>query len=312
MKEASIALVRRSMRTAVRRLGSPAVHAMIVPSLNPYFGALRENYSVFYAKDDYLAGAGLMGIQQRRLRRRAIEQPRRADLVVAVSSVLVDVYRAQGIEAVLIPNGCDPEHFSNTAAPPTGGTPTVAFVGHLSDRVDVGLLAAVAREGVRVKLIGPAQETMRSGLFDDVLAGPNVSWLGPRAYADLPRLLDDVTTCLLPYANTPFNRASFPLKILEYLAAGRRVVATDLPAVRWLDTDLVTIAQDGSSFARSVVHSLRRPLHQDEVSVRRSFAREHAWAARARLLAEALLLADPVGIPPSEKPRTTVSPRESW
>ena len=42
-------------------------------------------------------------------------------------------------------------------------------------------------------------------------------------YDKLGSALADVTVCLLPYADTDFNRASFPLKILEYLAAGRRV-----------------------------------------------------------------------------------------
>ena len=43
---------------------------------------------------------------------------------------------------------------------------------------------------------------------------------------------------LTPYADTPFNEASFPLKTLEYFSAGLPVVSTDLPGSRWLRDDL--------------------------------------------------------------------------
>ena len=61
------------------------MRAVIVPSLNPLFGAVGEQYSVFYAGDDYVAGARLLGINPRRLERRARRQPVDADIVVGVS-----------------------------------------------------------------------------------------------------------------------------------------------------------------------------------------------------------------------------------
>jgi teichuronic acid biosynthesis glycosyltransferase TuaH len=288
-KEIALALTRRAMRRAVRELGSRSVRAVIVPSLNPLFGAVGERFSVFYAKDDYLAGAGLMGIDRRRLERRAARQPRDADVVVAVSPTLVAGYRRDDVEALLVPNGCDVAPFEHVAAP-AAEDPVVAFVGHLSDRVDVALLDAVAATGVRVRIVGARQQTMTAGHFDAVLARPNVEWTGPVPYADLPEVLADVTTCLLPYADNDFNRASFPLKILEYLAAGRRVVATDLPAVRWLDTALISTASSPDGFAAAVTASLAEPLSADEVRERQSYAATHSWERRARTVAEALEL----------------------
>ena len=54
----------------------------------------------------------------------------------------------------------------------------------------------------------------------------------------------------MPYGRTEFNKHSFPMKTLEYLSAGRPVVATSLPAIRWLDTDLVPLADTPEAFAR--------------------------------------------------------------
>ena len=231
-----------------------------------------------------------MGISRRRLIRRADRQPRDADVVVTVSPSLAETMRRRGVDPVLIPNGCDVTLFSRTSPPTPGEAPTVAYVGHLSDRVDVRLLEAVADSGVDLLLIGPRQETMTAGLFDAVLSRPNVRWAGPVPYADLPASLAEVSTCLLPYADSEFNRASFPLKILEYLAAGRRVVSTGLPAVRWLDTDLVDVADTPASFAAAVAASTAEPLRSDEIAGRRAFAAGHSWESRAGTLAETLQL----------------------
>jgi teichuronic acid biosynthesis glycosyltransferase TuaH len=295
-KQIALASVRRAVREATRTLGATRVQALIVPSLNPMFGTADERVSVFYAKDDYLAGAGLMGIRQRRLRTRAVRQPRDADVVVAVSPVLVDRYRELGIDAVLIPNGCDVDHFATVSAPPSRPVPpVVGFVGHVSDRIDFDLLDAVASAGHELRIIGSRQETLRRvDRFEALTARPNVTWSGPVPYADLADELAGLTTCLLPYDNdSRFNRASFPLKVLEYLAAGRRVVATGLPAVQWLDTDLISVANTAGDFAAAVTESLRSPLGADEVARRRAFAAGHTWRERTRLLADALQLGSP-------------------
>jgi teichuronic acid biosynthesis glycosyltransferase TuaH len=145
----------------------------------------------------------------------------------------------------------------------------------------------VAERGVRVLPIGPAQQTMSSGHFDALIAHPCVKWVGAVPYADLPRHLSAATTCLLTYTDTEFNRASFPLKALEYLTAGRRVVVTDLPALRWLGTNLVTIAYGRQAFADAVVQPLAEPFTTVEVARRRELAAGHTWTQRGRSFAEA-------------------------
>jgi teichuronic acid biosynthesis glycosyltransferase TuaH len=86
---------------------------------------------------------------------------------------------------------------------------------------------------------------------------------------------------LTPYVNTPFNQASFPLKTLDYLAAGLPVVSTDLDASRWLATEHIRIAEGPQSFAHLVVDSILLPPSPMDVEARQMLASEHGWPKRA-------------------------------
>ncbi len=92
----------------------------------------------------------------------------------------------------------------------------------------------------------------------------------------------------MPYGDTQFNRNSFPLKTLEYLAAGRPVVATPLPAVRWLETDLVAQAASPEAFAAAVLRQAPLARGPALVAARRELAMRHSWPARAEQLARLL------------------------
>jgi teichuronic acid biosynthesis glycosyltransferase TuaH len=93
---------------------------------------------------------------------------------------------------------------------------------------------------------------------------------------------------LTPYAGSDFNRASFPLKTLEYLAGGRGVVATDLPAVQWLASPLITTAAGPDDYAAAVLRALDEPRTPALVAARRALASRHGWAARTAEFAAAL------------------------
>jgi teichuronic acid biosynthesis glycosyltransferase TuaH len=67
-------------------------------------------------------------------------------------------------------------------------------------------------------------------------------------------------------------------------------VVTPLPAHRWLDTDLITIAEGRDGFAGRVREALATPRSGELVAERRAFARRHSWQGRAARIAELLHL----------------------
>lgn len=113
-------------------------------------------------------------------------------------------------------------------------------------------------------------------------------WVGRKPFEVIPSYLRLIDVGIVPYGNSPFNRGSFPMKTLEYLAAGRPVVATDLPSIRWLDTSLVTMAGGAAEFADAVDRSLAETRSPALVAERMAFAARHDWAGRAADLLAAI------------------------
>lgn len=294
----ALAVTRRAIRSAVRRLGRPDVHTVIAASFAPVFGLCGERRRVFYSTDDFVAGAELIKVDREALLREEARQLASVDTVVVCSPGLLDRYRAMGHHPVLVPNGCDDELFARTDEAPlpadvTLPPPVAGFVGHLTERIDVSLLESVAGRGMSVLLVGAPSPSFDLSRLERVLALPNVQAVGRKEFSALPSYLRATDVGLLPYGDTAFNRASFPLKVLEYLAAGRGAVSTGLPAVRWLATDLIDVADTPEAFADAVEAALERPRTPELAVARQTFAHRHGWSRRAEEMARVLGLAGP-------------------
>lgn len=289
------ASVRRQVRDAVRALGA-TVHAVVqIPPHFPVFGAAGESLRVHLASDDFVAGARLHGVSTGWVRAQERRLAREADRVIAVSPVLQEKWRRLGHDPVLVTNGCDVETFAATARTPPAADvrlprPVAAFIGTLSERTDVRWLDAVAAAGHSLLLVGPRSHTAAHDALDAVLARPNVQWVGRRPHTEVPAYLAHASVGVLPYSDNDFNRASFPLKVLDYLAAGLPVVASDLPATRWLDTDLVRLVRDPDRFETEVAAALAAPPDAALAEARHRFAAGHDWDVRVAQIAEVLEL----------------------
>jgi teichuronic acid biosynthesis glycosyltransferase TuaH len=293
MRPVTERLVRRALAHAVRRIGLP-VRAVISawPAID-VFGACSERIRVWWAQDDFAAGAGLMGHVAEQVAAAEQARLRRSDFVVAANPVIAARLGAAGHDVELIPYGSDPETF---AAPPSPAGPTAdaippvaALVGQLNERIAPHLLEAVADRAVPLLLVGPAAQS-GSDWLRRLTDRPGVTWVGAQPFSALPALLSRAHVGLVPYADSAFNRGSFPLKTLEYLSAGLPVVATGLPATRWLsaDADLITIADHPADFADAVVRAVSSPSTPELRDRCRAFARAHSYEQRAHDLIAAI------------------------
>jgi teichuronic acid biosynthesis glycosyltransferase TuaH len=282
-------LVRAQIRWALRRLRRrPAV--VIAGHLHDVLGRWGDDVvDVLYGTDDWVAGAELLGQARRRLRTEEQAALRRADLVLCVGPALAERWRRLGADPVIFPNGCDADTLRAVDdAPPAPlprgfPTPVAGLVGQLNDRIDLRLLDAVAATGIGLLIVGPRVAHWAPPGAEELFARPNVHHVGAVAFDEVPRWYTRIDVGLTPYTDSPFNRASFPLKTLEYLAAGRPAVSSDLPASRMLEhaTPHVCVAGDSESFAAAVLDRARLPRSPEVVRERRAVADRYSWASRA-------------------------------
>ena len=287
-------LARRYLRRAAGRFRG-RVHAVIsVWPQYPIFGSCGEDVRVYWSQDDFVGGAGLMGLNAKHLETRECDVAADADFVAAVSPVLAQTWRDRGREALFIPNGADLISFADVdrAPCPSDGRlpgPTAGLIGHINARIDLHLLEAIAERGRSLLLVGPKDPAFEPDRLEALLRRPNVCWVGPKPFELLPGYLRLIDVGIVPYLDNAFNRGSFPMKTLEYLAAGRAVVATDLPSIRWLATDLVALASGPGAFADAVDSALAEVRSPAMMAARKAFVSRHDWAKRAADMHSAIM-----------------------
>jgi len=287
------ALVRRSLTRAVARLGGRVNAVVAAAPAWPVFGTCGERLRVFWAQDDYAGGAELMGLDPQRVLRGELAAAASADLIVASSAHVRDAWVARGYAPTLIPFGCDAGRFAQAGHLPQPDdirldVPVAGFVGHINERIDIRLLEATVDCGMSLLLVGPLDPKFEPSRMAALLARPNVCWVGEKPFEDLPPYLGALDVGLVPYTRSQFNMGSFPLKTLEYLSAGLRVVSTDLPATRWLATDLVAIESSPAGFVEAARRAVGMPRATGEILRRQRFAAAHDWSCRAADWAQAL------------------------
>jgi glycosyltransferase involved in cell wall biosynthesis len=192
--------------------------------------------------------------------------------------------------SAVIPNGIEPAEWADLGQPPAWFTalprPRLVYVGSLEGRVDVGQVRAVAEafpDG-SVTLMGPLLDPGHFAPLDGLQNVELRAGLFPRR--EVVELVAGADACLVPHVRNALTEAMSPLKLYEYLAAGRPVAAVDLPPIRSVQ-GRVALAPAGGDLVAAVRRALE--LGPAPEAERLAFVRANAWSERFdRLLALAL------------------------
>lgn len=249
-------------------------------------GTLQEALVVYHNYDDMHDFPG-----NERLREVMLDYDRRlarvADAVFVPSQAMYERHRRLGVRVHLIPNAADFPLFHQALAPQTELAPELAalprpifgYAGWLGAQIDVGLLIRVAEAHptASLALVGP--DALPAGPDRDRLrALPNVHFLGPQPRQALPAFLKGFEVALIPYRLEGYTLVIYPLKLHEYLAAGRAVVATALPELR-RHADVLRIADSPGLFVAALAEAAR-DYAPERVATRVELARENSWERR--------------------------------
>lgn len=211
---------------------------------------------------------------------------RSADAVIALHEGDAEDYRrersASQSSVVAIPNGCSP--------PPHGSVPVpgrVVFVGGWFWRKGADVLPAafrhvrVAHPGATLELLGPGKDSPGRFAPEDQAHVSAEGWVDRREVWEAMSRADVLVA--------PSRFEGMPLAVLEALASGVPVVASDLPGHRNSvgDAGMLVDADDPHAIGQAIVSIIRdRTLRAQMSRAGELWARQHSWAQVAQATVE--------------------------
>jgi glycosyltransferase involved in cell wall biosynthesis len=280
VRRVNAALGRLLVRRALKRLGfARTVSWFAVPHPGDLAHAFDEAAVVYYCIDDY---AALPGVDARAVTEMDARLTRRADQVFVASAPMLLAKSPVRPSTVLVPHGVDAALFrraSERTLPVAPGArhlrrPVIGFFGLIEAWIDLDLIADIAERRPRWTFLLIGRLAVDPGRLK---ALPNVVFAGTQPYRSLPNWAKAFDVAIIPYRLTRQVVNSAPLKLREYLATGRPIVAVPAPEIERF-AGLVRIAQGPEHFIREI---------EDALASDRATDRDRRIAATATMTWEA-------------------------
>ncbi|HIC91616.1 MAG TPA: glycosyltransferase family 1 protein, partial [Syntrophaceae bacterium] len=206
---------------------------------------------------------------------------RKADLVFTVSNRLYQLHKQINPKTFYMPHGVDAELFSKALRDgivlpedlENIPKPIIGCYGLISrDWIDYKLLSYLANSHPdwSIVMIGKIDEKM-----ENLPQSKNIYYLGLKLYEELYKYSRFFDVAIIPFNINQLTIHSNPLKVLEYLAAGKPVVSVAIPEITKLG-DLVKIASNYKEFTSHVEESLKEDS-EELIKKRATYARKHSW-----------------------------------
>jgi teichuronic acid biosynthesis glycosyltransferase TuaH len=264
---------------------------ILVNSFNPLIGidlplTVRPLMTIYQSVDD-IRHAPYMAKHGTRMENDWI---RKSDLTLVTSSELKRTKSVYSKNVFFLPNAADASLFRQamkddlplpaelTKLPE--GRKIITYMGNICQRLDYDLLRKIAlvHADKTLLMIGPVDKT-DSGVSK--LTGlPNVVFTGPKKLVELPAYLKHSHCCIIPFLCNALTKSIYPLKVNEYLSAGKPVVATNFSEDIAGFKPVVNLCDSYDLFTQMVGSSIANDNDSEKIQ-RMLFASSNSWEARA-------------------------------
>jgi teichuronic acid biosynthesis glycosyltransferase TuaH len=159
--------------------------------------------------------------------------------------------------------------------------PILGYTGAIDYRPDYTLLSklADAHKDKSLVFIGPF--TDKEPLESDLMSKPNVYFLGSKKIEELPPYLAFFDCLLIPFKCNVLTSSIYPLKVNEYLASGKPIVATNFSEDIRSFNEVVYVSEDHENFISNIDRALgENSATKQEIRIRVS--NENTWEMRVK------------------------------
>ncbi len=241
-KQIGAAVRRRTLAHAMQRLGMARPIVWISrPDMEDIVAEIPDpRLLVYHVVDEYSAYHGVGEEWRRKIEAAEQRLLARADLVIVVSENLLKAKRVHNPHTYLVANGVDFELYARALADenlPASlaaiPAPRLGYIGHISERLDLPALTALARQKPEWSLVflGEVRFAGPADAWQKLVELPNVHHLGAVNVREVPSYVKGFDVGLMPYVLDRHSDNVSPLKLYDYFAAGIPVVSARIQAV---------------------------------------------------------------------------------
>mgnify|MGYP002622878763 FL=1 len=217
-----------------------------------------------------------------------------ADLVFAVSGRLFDKAVKLNPNSIHLPNATDFESFNKVMSNidtseeiRSFNRPRLGYVGNITPRrIDFELLRFIAESKPEwnIIMIGPvhAEAADMVNSFRDLR---NVFFLGPKKYYSLPEYIKGFDICILPHRVDNLTQSMDPIKLYDYMATGKPIVATAVAeAVKFREE--ICLGNSREEFVSHIKSLLYEGATEQSLAMQLETAKKNTWDKRVEKLTE--------------------------
>ncbi len=284
----------KRLKKIIHPMGHPLVLYIWHPCFEPYLGFLDESLVVFHIHDEFLL-YGAKETEKRETENIEKSLLTQSDVVVVNGPVLA---RRKNLARTWVncPSAVSYNLFAGNEIDlnlkpsefPTEGL-IAGYYGTFNSKFDFEFLLAVAQKlnNVRIVLAGClAVSKQDHTLWQRILNLDNVFYLGHRSLAEIARYTWHTDVGIMCYRNEGWARYGFPIKLFEFLAAGKPVVATPLESMLEYK-DYIDLRGHPEEFAVAIENNCRQ-VSTREKSRRIELAKMNSWEVRAQTVFDAI------------------------
>ena len=251
----------------------PVIGITTVPYVSDLIGELPVDRWVYYCVDDWSCWPEMDAKPLRDMETELIDK---CDGIICVSRALQSrIAQQTGRTSMLLQHGFDEQFLhrprSKRLLKQYPGR-KILYWGLIDQRLDAQIVTACANAFPKDSFIfvGPLANPSA-----DLFLPKNVYSHGVVEYSQLPALAMEANVLIMPYADTDVTQQIQPLKMLEYLAVDKPVVARHLPSTsEW--SDCLDVANSPEEFVKALKLRLAKGMTSAQRRARRR-VEEHSW-----------------------------------
>lgn len=216
---------------------------------------------------------------------------KKADVIFAVSKEISDHLKKIRDDIYFIPHGVDYDIFELTVEEEPKirdirglKGPKIGYLGAIQHKVDFQLLCYIVKNRPDWRVILAGRKSINNEIdnddFNQLLTNGNMIYIGEIVREQIPNYLASMDVCVVPFKKIEWTRyVSGPLKLWEYMAAGKPIVATDRGS-KYECEQFVKVAGNKEEFVRLVDDALWNGNNPSLIEARKKVAKQNSWDDR--------------------------------